>query len=79
MPITIKCASVSGELMKISAMEFYKKVMCYPRVQIMIKEYVINKMQNFLLKTGMRYKSIRDFHSQENGLQNLINKNKVDT
>jgi len=31
-PIAVKCTSVKGELLRISTVEFQRKIMCYSRV-----------------------------------------------
>lgn len=62
-PIQIKCASVGGTLMRISRFEFYKKIMCYQAVAMNIQSNIMNKLNTFIEKTGLRFASIKSFHS----------------
>ena len=61
-PVVIKCNSVDGELLKISTIEFQKKILCYQRVAAKIKENIENKLEYFIMKTKERFNTIKDFN-----------------
>lgn len=63
MPISIKCSSLEGgEVLRITAIEFYKKIMAYNKPADQIKKYVKEKIEKYLCSSAMRFQSIADFN-----------------
>lgn len=50
--------------MRISAIEFYKKVMCFHNQAILIQEAVKEKIKKYLIFNAKRFKSIQDFNGK---------------
>jgi len=61
-PLQIRCISESGELLRISKIEFAKKIMAQAKVASLINNSVKDKITDFILKTANRFKSIKDFN-----------------
>lgn len=76
-PIKIKCASRQGTLMRISRHEFNKKILCNQQVQQDIHLNIQNKLAQFLEKTGLRFKNIKNFHSAKL-ISDLVKESKID-
>ena len=61
-PIEIKCISEFGELLRINTHEFFKKIMSQSKVSKIICKNSKAKIVDFILKSGNRFKSIKEFN-----------------
>ena len=74
-PIRVRCSSLTGgEVLRISALEFYKKVMHYSSAAKQIEELVKDKISKYLTSQAVRYQHIADFNQRS-----LSNKYQAET
>ena len=73
--IKLKCTSGTGQLLKISVHEFQEKVLGNHFVMKAIKETILNKLIQYVDKTGSRYQRIKDFNSKK-GMEEKPKKDK---
>ncbi len=63
LPITIKCVSLQGgQLLRMSAMEFYKKIMSIAKVGAQIIQNVKEKINSYQLNTCLIFEQMKDFN-----------------
>lgn len=63
LPIAIKCVSLQGgQLLRISAMEFYKKIMSIAKVGAQIIHNVKEKINSYQLNTCLIFEQMKDFN-----------------
>ena len=63
LPIAIKCVSLEGgTLLRMSAMEFYKKVMSIAKVGAQIIHNVKEKINSYQLNTCLIFEQMKDFN-----------------
>ena len=56
--IEMRCVSFTGELLRISAFEFTKKIMSNSKASKLLVQNAKEKIYNYLMKSCMRYQSI---------------------
>lgn len=62
-PIQVRCSSLTGgEVLRMSALEFYKKVMHYSSVAKQIEELVKDKISKYLISQAVRFQQIAEFN-----------------
>lgn len=62
--VQTKCLSNEGEVLKISAADFMKKVMSIPQVSWKINQNLEQKMHHFTYKSALRFQTIKVFNTE---------------
>lgn len=68
-PIEIKCVSEFGELLRINTHQFFKYIMFHSKVSGLISKNSKAKIVDFIMKSGNRFRSIKEFNRDSETVQ----------
>ena len=74
-PISVKCTSLEGEIIRISAIEFEKKILNIPEVQKCFKQATTENLINNMFLKMSRQQTVNNFFNQKGDEKGDLNIN----